>query len=232
MAKGYSIKAKGNAEAEIFLYGDVGGGGWFSDGVTAKQFADDLKAAGKVDTIHLRINSYGGDVFDGLAIYRQLVDHKAKVIAHVDGIAASIASIIAMSADEIEISESGFLMIHDAWGVAIGTADDMRTTAGLLDVTTASLTEVYVSRTRNSTERVREWMVAETWFTGAEAVEHGFADRMAANMRVAAKFDPSRHKFRHAPAALSDAPGAVTPNRDAAMLRIAAQKFKMGKRAA
>src|ERR1044072_9600498 len=101
MGAGFSIKAKGNSEAEILIYEDVGEG-WFG-GVTAKQFAEDLKALGKVDTINLRINSAGGDVFDGLAIYRRLVDHPARVITHIDGLAASIASVIAMSGNEIRI---------------------------------------------------------------------------------------------------------------------------------
>lgn len=221
MGKGFSVKAKANASAEIYIYEDVGES-WFG-GVTAKDFAQELKGLGKVETIDLRINSYGGDVFDGLAIYRQLVDHSARVIAHVDGIAASIASVIAMAGDEIEISESGFLMIHNAWGVSIGTAEDMRTTADILDGTTASLRDVYVARTAGEAGAIKGWMDAETWFTGAEAVEHGFADRIAANMKVAARVvDPARHKFRNAPAQL-----VGTPNLDAARQRIAALRQKL-----
>src|SRR6478609_6695251 len=118
MGAGYSIKAKGTTAGEIYIYEDVGDS-WFG-GVTAKQFAADLKELGPVQTLDVRINSGGGDVFDGLAIYRQLVDHPAKVVSHIDGFAASIASIIAMAGDEIRISEAGFVMIHDAWGVAVG----------------------------------------------------------------------------------------------------------------
>lgn len=125
MGQGYRISAKAN-EADVLIYEDVGDS-WFG-GVSAKQFADDLKALGKVDTINLRLNSAGGDVFDGLAIYRQLVDHPARVITHIDGIAASIASVIAMAGTEIRIAEAGFLMIHDAWGMQMGNADDMRRT--------------------------------------------------------------------------------------------------------
>ena len=112
MGAGFSVKAKAGDEAEILIYEDVGEG-WFG-GVTAKQFADELKALGSVKTINLRLNSAGGDVFDGLAIYRRLVDHPAKIVSHIDGLAASIASVIAMAGDEIRISESGFLMIHNA----------------------------------------------------------------------------------------------------------------------
>lgn len=221
---GYSIKAKGT-EAEIYLYGDVGDS-WFG-GVTAKQFADDLKAAGKVDTIHLHINSPGGDVFDGLSIYRLLVDHKAKVIVHIDGLAASIASVIAMAGDEIRISESGFLMIHDAWGVAIGSADDMRTMANLLEKTTGSIRDVYVSRTGKTAAQVEKWMTEETWFTATEAKDNGFATEIADNMKLAARIDPAKHKFKHAPAAL-----AGTPNLDEAKARIARMKNTMDRRRA
>ncbi len=222
MGKGFSVKAKANASAaEIFIYEDVGER-WFG-GVTAKDFAQELRALGKVETIDVRINSYGGDVFDGLAIHRQLVDHPARVITHIDGIAASIASIIAMAGEEIVISESGFMMIHNAWGVSIGTAEDMRTTADILDGTTASLRDVYVARTKGEASAIKRWMDAETWFTGAEAVEHGFADRIAANMQVAARVvDLAKHKFRNTPTQL-----VGTPNRDAAGQRIAALRQKL-----
>lgn len=225
IAAGYSIKAKGT-EAEIMLYGDVGDS-WFG-GVTAKQFADDLKALGKVDTINLRINSPGGDVFQGLTIYRLLVDHKARVIVHIDGLAASIASVIAMAGDEIHISESAFLMIHNAWGLALGSAEDMRTMADLLDKTTASIRDVYVARTGKTADEITAWMNAETWFTAADALENGFATEVAANMRLAAKFDPAIHRgLKHPPAAL-----AGTPNMDTIKARLAVMKSKMDRRRA
>lgn len=224
-AGGYSMKAKGKSEAEIILYGDVGDS-WFG-GVTAKQFADDLKAVGKVDTINLRINSAGGDVFDGLTIYRLLVDHPARVVTHIDGLAASIASVIAMAGNEIRISESGFLMIHNAWGISIGQADDMRTMADLLDKTTGSIRDVYVARTGNEAAPVEKWMDEETWFTAAEAVENGFADSVSESLRIAARVDPAKHRFRHPPKAI-----AGTPNLDAARQRIARMKTQLARRRA
>lgn len=222
MGAGFSIQAKANNEAEILIYEDVGES-WFG-GVTAKQFADELKAVGKVDTINLRINSAGGDVFDGLAIYRRLVDHPAKVIAHIDGLAASIASVIAMSGDEIRISESGFLMIHNAWGVAIGSADEMRAMAGLLDTTTAGIADVYVARTKNKQDAVKKWMDDETWFTGAEAVENGFADNVVANLRIAARVDGGKHKFKRAPAALTERPNLVRASESVARMKAAIER--------
>jgi ATP-dependent Clp protease protease subunit len=113
-ASGYRMVARGTDRAEIYLYGTVGAD-WFGEGVTAKQFAADLKGLGKVKTIDLRINSDGGSVFEGKTIYSLLAEHPAKVITRIDGLAASIASLIAMAGDEIHIAEGGFVMIHNAW---------------------------------------------------------------------------------------------------------------------
>lgn len=201
MGAGYSIKARADA-AEIYIYEDVGEG-WFG-GVSAKQFADDLKALGSVSQIDVRLNSYGGEVFDGLAIYNQLKEHPARIVSHVDGVAASIASVIAMAGDEIRIAEAGFLMIHNASGLAIGDARTMRQMADVLDTVTGSIADVYVARTGVAQGEVRDLMDAETWFTGQEAVDKGFATELVENMRVAAHVEISaRHKFSKIPLALT-----------------------------
>lgn len=199
MGAGYSMKARAN-EAEVYIYEDVGES-WFG-GVSAKQFAADLKALGAVETINLHINSYGGEVFEGVAIYRQLVDHPARVITHIDGVAASIASVIAMAGDEIRITEAGFIMIHEASGGMFGRAGAMRKLADLLDTITGTISDVYVARTGQDADAVRDWMAEEKWFTAAEAVELLFADQVVENLRVAAHGDFSRHQFLHAPPAL------------------------------
>lgn len=200
MGAGYQMLAKANAAAEIYIYEDVGESWW--GGVTASQFAADLKALGDVRTIDLRINSYGGDVFDGVAIYRQLVDHAARVVAHIDGIAASIASVIAMAGDEIRISETGFVMIHNAAGACFGMADDMRKVADLLDTVSGAIADVYAARTGNARDQVLGWMDAETWFTGPDALANKFADQMDANLKVAAYADAGAHQFTQAPAGI------------------------------
>lgn len=220
MGSGFRIEARANASAEIYIYEDIGDS-WFG-GVTAKQFADELKALGDVQAIDLRINSAGGDVFDGLAIYRQLVDHKAKVTTHVDGIAASIASVIAMAGTEIRISEAGFFMIHDAWGVSIGNAADMRKYADLLETISGSIVDVYSARTSLKSDELVTLMGAETWLGAGEAVEKGFADVLVPNMRVAAHFDMEKHKFRNAPAEL-----VGRPSYDAAKQRLSAMRAKI-----
>ncbi len=231
MGLGYSIKAKGSSSAEIYIYEDVGDS-WYG-GVTAAQFAKDLRALGSVDTIDVRINSAGGDVFDGLSIYRLLVDHPARKVMHIDGLAASIASVIAMAGDEIRISEAAFVMIHDAWGVSIGNAAEMRRMADLLDTTSGSITDVYAARTKQGRAQLREWMKDERWFTGAEAITYGFADQMDENLKVAARFDPKQHKFLHAPAALlaaAEEAAAASPRLAAAKDTINLMRARMRRR--
>lgn len=226
MGAGYRMIARGKREAEVLIYEDVGD--WFG-GVTAKDFYADLRALGDgVETLNVRINSMGGEVFEGLAIYRHLAEHSARKVVHVDGIAASIASIIAMAGNEIRVAEAGRVMIHDAAGMAWGTAATMRETADRLESITGSLTDIYVARTGAKRDDVRAWMEAETWFTAAEAVAAGFATGIAENIRVAAcGFDPLKHKhIRKPPVGLAAAP-ILRPERDAFAARIAAQRARL-----
>lgn len=215
---GYKVVAKGSDSAEIYVYGVIGTD-WFGDGVSAKQFADDLKALGKVKTIDLRINSEGGSVFDGKAMYSLLNEHPAKIIVHVDGLAASAASFLAMAGDEIEISEGGFIMIHNAYTIAMGDARELRRSAEMLDTVNNTIIDVYAARTKGDRKKITQMMDDETWMTGAEAVENGFADRMVENLKVAASVvDAARYK---------KLPAALKPNNcraAAAFARIAALK--------
>lgn len=225
MGQGFKVRAKAGAKnaAEILIYEDVGDG-WFG-GVTAKGFAEQLRDLGDVSQIDVRINSYGGEVFAGLAIYNQLQSHKASITAYVDGIAASIASVIAMAGDEIHIAEAGFLMVHDAWGVTIGNAADVREFADRLDAISGAIADVYVARTGKTLAQVREWMAGETWFNSSDSIKNGFATKIVENQKMAASgvkrptFDAARYRFRKAPSAL-----AARPNYDAAAARMAAQR--------
>lgn len=192
------VNRKGRGE--IYLYGIIGDS-WFGDGITASQFAKDLKALGEVSDIDLRINSDGGSVTQAEAIYTHLVEHKAKVTVHIDGIAASAASYIAMSGEEILIADGGWVMIHEARSIEFGTADDFRRMADILDKTNDRIVAKYKARTKNDDKKLRAWMAEEKWFVGPEAVENGFADRVVENMKIAACItDQSR--FRNLPAAL------------------------------
>jgi len=212
-ASGYRMRAKNKNEGEIYLYGLIGRDFW-GDGISAKQFADDLKALGNVSRIDLRINSDGGFVDDARAMYNLLRDHKATIAVHIDGIAASAASFIAMAGNTIEIAEGGFVMIHNARMGVVGEARDLRQAADILDMVNGTIRDTYVARTRQSAEQVTAWMDAETWFTGTEAVKHGFADKIVENLAAAAAIsDPSRFK---------NLPTALRPNRAKAAGALAA----------
>lgn len=192
-ANGYSMTNRAG-RGEIYIYGPIGMS-WFGDGVTAKQFAADLKALGNVSGIDVRIHSEGGSVPEAEAIYTHLVEHKAPITCHVDGMAASAASFIAMAGETILISDSGFIMIHDARMMEYGTADDFRRGADLLDRTTDKIVKKYVARTKNDEKQVRAWMKEEKWFIGEEAVESGFADKMVESLKIAACVsDPAKYK--------------------------------------
>lgn len=172
----YEIKAEADKdEATIYLYDVIGD--YCGEGVSAKRFAADL-AGVTAGTIHLRINSPGGDVFDARAIQTALRQHPAKVVAHIDGLAASAATYVMLGADEIEAVEGAMFMIHDAWAFAIGNKNDMRAMADTLDKIDQGIAADYVSKTGASPEQVRAWMDAETDFTAAEALEEGFIDRV------------------------------------------------------
>jgi len=196
----FRVVNRANDMGEIWLYGPIGAD-WFGDGVTAKTFSDELKKLGKVQNIDLRINSDGGVVTDARAMYNLLVEHPARVTVHIDGIAASAASFIAMAGSEIQIAEGGFVMIHNARGVTFGEAEDHRRMANVLEQVNSTIVDTYVARTRQDEKTVRKWMAEETWFTGKEALANGFADKVVANMKVAASLSHSE-MFKNLPQAL------------------------------
>lgn len=166
----YDIKGATEEVAEIRIYDSIGY--W---GVTAADFAAEL-ATVTAPRILLRVNSAGGDVFDGLAIFNLLRDHPATVETRVDGLAGSIASIIALAGNTVAIAETAFMMIHNPWAFAIGNAADMRAMADTLDKISEPLVKVYTNKTGKPAEEIRGLLDAETWYTGAEAVEAGLAD--------------------------------------------------------
>jgi ATP-dependent Clp protease, protease subunit len=175
--RGFQMKKSGE-KAEILIYEQIGMDFWTGGGVTAKQFAEDLKALGDVKELDIRINSPGGEVYEADAIYSQLNSHKATKNVFIDGLAASAASYIAMVGDSIKISEHAKFMIHNAWGLAIGNANDMEQTAGVLRALDASIRLIYQRRTGNTDKQLSDWMEAETWFSASEAVANKFADSL------------------------------------------------------
>ncbi|MEU4779255.1 head maturation protease, ClpP-related [Micromonospora sp. NPDC023633] len=172
----YRIEAKaGTRSAVVSIYDEIG---WA--GTSAKDFAGELRAL-DADEITLRLNSPGGDAWDGIAIYNALRDHKATVHVVVDGLAASAASFIAQAGDRITMNRGAQMMIHDAAGLAIGNARDMRDMAEVLDRVSDSIAGIYAARSGRPMAEFREAMARDTWYTAAEAVDAGLADEVAAD---------------------------------------------------
>lgn len=206
-----------NETAEILLYEDIGG--WF--GITADAFVKEVKSLGKVNKINLRINSNGGNVFDGLAIYNYLRSHEARVEVDVDGLAASIASIIAMAGDEIRMADNAWMMIHDPWIVTGGTAKELREVADTMEGVRETLLDTYVARSGGGREAISSMMEAETWLNATDASEHGLADNVTASLDIAATV----HKdwFKHPPENLQDAKVEKEPDLSYVQTAIAKQ---------
>lgn len=205
--KGLTLQAAAaTGEAELLIYDEIG---FF--GITAKDVVQALQGV-QADTLRVRVNSPGGDVMDGVAIYNELRSHPARILTQIDGLAASIASVIALAGDEIRIAENGFFMIHDPWGITIGTAADHRKTAGVLDKVAGVILDTYMHRAEAERSQVETWMAEETWFTGQEAVDAGFADAIDAPGGAKARYDLS--VFRNAPTALRDAEPSRPSERD------------------
>lgn len=160
---------------EILIY-DIVGQDFFGAGVVAKDVKAQLDEMGEVEEITVRINSPGGDVFEGLAIYNLLNQQPAKVTVKVDGWAASIASIIAMAGDSIEMAGNAMLMIHNPYTFSIGDADELRAQADVLDKVKDSLIATYQARTEIDYDELSTLMDAETWFSADEAIERGLAN--------------------------------------------------------
>ncbi len=201
--------------AEIIIYGDIG---W---DITAKEFSDEMNALGDVKDITVRINSFGGDVFDGVAIYSRLIVSGANITVFIDGIAASAASVIAMAGKEIHIAEAGFVMIHDAWAMAVGNAADLIKTADRLEAVSEQIAGIYQRRTGQELAKIREMMAAETEFNATEAVEFGFATEVFEADRIAAHYDPERHHFKTPPSA------TLQPRQAEAQRMIAEMKMRL-----
>lgn len=197
----YEIKNKAKNSAEVWIYEQIGED-WFSEGVTAKRFCQDL-AGLKVDAIDLHINSPGGSVFDGQAIYNALVRHPASVTTYIDGLAASIASVIALAGDQVVMSDNALFMIHNPWGFAQGSADEMRKCADVLDKCRDTIVNVYAKKCGLGDQAIMAAMDAETWMTAEEAKAFGFVDQINSGSQLSnlASFDLKAMGFRRAPQA-------------------------------
>ena len=165
----YKIENKAE-ESTVYIYDEIGM--W---GIEAQVFVKDFNAIDS-KTIHLRVNSPGGSVFDGTTIYNVIKQHKSKVIAHVDGLAASIASVIVLAADEVQMADNAFYMIHEPWSIMAGGADELRKEADLLDKVRGTIAKTYMDKSGKDEEEIFALMKEETWMTAEEALENGFID--------------------------------------------------------
>lgn len=191
----YKINARDGGIAEITIFDEIGG-----RGITARQFAQDLSAFRDISLIKLYIHSPGGDVFEGMAIYNLIRNHPARVEVEVLGLAASMASVIAMAGDTVIMPENAMMMIHRPWGIQGGDADSMRRYADLLDQVEDNLVSSYTNKTGKTADEIKTMLAAETWLTGAEAVEQGFADQLAQPLQMAASLTSKRiEEFEHMP---------------------------------
>lgn len=170
-------------ERTISVYDVIGVDYWTGEGVTAKRVAGALRALG-AGPVTVNINSPGGDLFEGLAIYNLLREHKGEVTVQVIGVAASAASIIAMAGDTVQVARSGFLMIHNTWVVAVGNRNDLREYADTLEPFDRAMADIYAARTGAEPKAMAKLMDAETWIGGSDAVEQGFADALLASDQV------------------------------------------------
>jgi ATP-dependent protease ClpP protease subunit len=193
--------------AEIVIYDEIG-----AFGIPAKAFLDKLKALGPVAELTVRINSPGGSVFDWVAIYNALKRHNGVITVWIDGIAASIASMIAMAGDDVVMPENAMLVLHDPSGLVAGTASDMRAMAEALDRMKAGMVAAYRDKSSRNEAEIETLMAAETWLSAQEAVELGLADRVEAPVRMAAHFDLSR--FRNTPPQLVALAATPSPQED------------------
>lgn len=167
--------AASDGEASISIYDVIGEDVWTGAGFTAKKASAILRNIGERDVV-VNINSPGGDMFEGIAIYNLLAAHKARVTVNVIGLAASAASIIAMAGDEIAMGIGSFMMIHNAWGVVVGNRNDMRAAADVFDGFDAALVDIYEARTGIKRAEIERLMDKETYLGTSDAVKRGFAD--------------------------------------------------------
>lgn len=212
----FALDETTGSEATVRIYAEIGDS-WWGDSVSAGEFARQLDRL-DVETINLRINSPGGDVYDGIAIANSLRAHKARVVATVEGLAASAASFIATAADELVMARNAELMVHDAWGLVVGNAGDVRKLADRLDAVSDNIASMYAAKAGGEVAEWRDVMRAETWFSADEAVAAGLADRVDAG-QVAdddAKAAFNLSIFAHAGRA--NAPRPAIPGRHRAAL--------------
>ncbi|QWH53867.1 Clp protease ClpP [Bacillus mycoides] len=199
------MSADSSNSADIFIYGDIVRWVWedyFPEDVSSNTFKDDLDALGEVSTLNLHVNSPGGSVFEGIAIYNMLKRHKAKVNVYIDALAASIASVIAMAGDTIYMPKNSMLMIHNPWTWTEGNAAELRKAADDLDRIGNSSKQTYLQKAGDklTDEKLQEMLDAETWLSADEAFEYGLCDVIEEENQMAASLNKEvLSKYKNVP---------------------------------
>ena len=184
----FEIKAESSKVVDVYIFDEVG-----TFGVNAQSFIEEIKAH-KGQPMNLHLNCVGGDVFEGMAIYNVIKKRKAKTTVYIEGIAASMGSVIALAADKVIMAENSLFMIHNAFGGAMGEAKEMRKTAAVLDKISNEIADIYTKKTNLPFGKIKEMMDEETWLNADEAFELGFVDSISDAINVAAKYDISKFK--------------------------------------
>ena len=190
-SKWYAFKnaPEQSGEVELSIYDEIG-----AFGIGAKEFIADLKAH-KGQHIHLRINSPGGEIIEGSAIYNALTRHEGGLTVHIDALAASMASVIAMSGNPVYMADNALLMIHNPWTFAAGESDDLRKQADLLDTMKSNLVRAYKKKSGMEEKEIAKLMDEETWLDAVEAVALGFVDAIEDGIPAAASAKEMRARF-------------------------------------
>lgn len=230
MRKWFKIQAKSDEFAEISIFGDIGEA-MFYESVSLSDFKTEFEKVKNSSEIRVMLNSPGGSVFDGMAIYNLISSVRNKVTVEVLGMAASIASVIALAGRELVMGEGSYFMIHRPWSFAYGNSDELRKTAELLDKVSGQISDLYGARSALTDEEITEAMDATTWYTAGEAVEAGFADRVEdyGDAEIAASYDITRYQYANIPGEMleddTDTPGETPEKRDEKEERVRSMWF-------
>ena len=201
--KFWNFKSLDKNQGELTLYGEISNETWWGDEVTPKEFKADLDNLGEIDTLNIFINSPGGDVFAGQTIYSMLKRHKAQKNVYIDGLAASIASVIAMAGNTIFMPKNSMMMIHNPWTIGMGNAADFRKLAEDLDKIRESLIAAYENQSMLTRDEIIEIMDNETWLTAKECEEYGFCHVVEGEKQIAASVDLEvLERYRNTPKGL------------------------------
>lgn len=212
----WDFKNAANGTGELYIYGDIVSYQWDDSDTTAQSFKNELDGLGDINTLNVYINSPGGSVFQGQAIYTILKRHKATVNSHIDGVAASIASVIPMASDNVFMPRNAMMMVHNPWTLAMGNAQDLRKQADDLDRIRESILEAYLSKTGDklSREKLVELLDNETWLTAQECYDYGLCDEIVESKEIAASVDVELlGRFKSVPDSLKNAMKKVENSR-------------------